>query len=172
MAHSAEIANIFILKAKDDGKPMTQMHLQKLVYISHGWNLAIYGRPLTTDRIEAWQYGPVYPDLREALSRYGRDNVRSEIKNADYGAGVFYDNYNEPCRAELPEEEAVLIDEIYRLYSDFEAFQLSDLTHKSGTPWHDTYVEGGIRNGAIGDNAIRKHFIGLGKSRKTQATHA
>ena len=39
------------------------MSLLKLVYISHGWNLEMRNEPLVQNRIEAWQYGPVIPDV-------------------------------------------------------------------------------------------------------------
>ncbi|MBL4556355.1 MAG: hypothetical protein JKP98_01510 [Rhodobacteraceae bacterium] len=45
------IANEFI---KLNGGNMNQMKLQKLVYISHGWNLAINREHLVSGRIEAW----------------------------------------------------------------------------------------------------------------------
>ena len=66
-AWSAEIANEFIRRAAAEKRALTQMQLQKLVYIAHGWNLAINGEKLTHDDPQAWDYGPVYRDLWEAL---------------------------------------------------------------------------------------------------------
>jgi uncharacterized phage-associated protein len=64
------------------------MQLQKLVYIAHGWNLAINGTPLTSDIPAAWDYGPVYRDLFEALRAYGSNPVTQEIRAGDFGPGV------------------------------------------------------------------------------------
>lgn len=52
-AASPAIANQFIPLALHDGRPLTNMHLQKLVFIAHGWNLAIRNLPLTEDDPEA-----------------------------------------------------------------------------------------------------------------------
>ena len=61
MATSARaVANEFIRLAKADCKSFTPSQLMKLAYIAHGWMLALYQRPLITDRIEAWKYGPVF----------------------------------------------------------------------------------------------------------------
>lgn len=50
-----EIANYFLeLSAKKDISPLK---IQKLVYIAHGWHLALYGEPLVQDELaEAWEY--------------------------------------------------------------------------------------------------------------------
>ena len=40
-AWSPEIANRFIALASADGRALDQIQLQKLVYIAHGWFLAI-----------------------------------------------------------------------------------------------------------------------------------
>lgn len=81
MATSIAVANAFLMLSKNNGVLLNQMQLQKLVYIAHGWNLAIYNSPLTEDEIIATDYGPIYPKLQKALTRYGADPVLSFIKN-------------------------------------------------------------------------------------------
>jgi uncharacterized phage-associated protein len=53
------------------GIAFTQMHLQELVYIAHGWCLTLTGEPLTGDRPEALKHGPEYRRLADALAEYG-----------------------------------------------------------------------------------------------------
>jgi uncharacterized phage-associated protein len=60
------VADEILKIAKRKGLHITPMQLLKLVYIAHGWSLAILGRDLFPDRIEAWKYGPVIPDLYRA----------------------------------------------------------------------------------------------------------
>ncbi len=50
MPISTEIANEFLKMNGAMGR-LTQMHLQKLVYIAHGWKLALVGEPLADDAI-------------------------------------------------------------------------------------------------------------------------
>jgi uncharacterized phage-associated protein len=76
---SHEIANEFIRLAAEEGRTFDPMQLQKLVYIAHGWNLASFNQPLTGDRPEAWEFGPVYVRLSEALAAYGYEPVTALI---------------------------------------------------------------------------------------------
>ena len=82
-AWSPEIANELIRLASAEGKAFDQVQLQELVYIAHGWCLAITGEPLTGDRPEALEHGPEYRRLAEALARWRLDPVTSEIMVAD-----------------------------------------------------------------------------------------
>ena len=68
---SPDIANEFIRRGLREGRAFDQMQLQKLVYIAHGWCLAFSGEPLTGDRPEAWDFGPVYRRLANALQSQG-----------------------------------------------------------------------------------------------------
>jgi len=162
MAHSTEIANEFIRRSLEEDKPLTQMQLQKLVYISHGWNLAINGDALTDDNVQAWDYGPVYPDLWEALRGYGRGKITREIKASDYGFGLFFEDPSQICNADLNPNQEQVINEIYDQYSGLHAFQLSALTHQEDTPWYNVFVAQNHRRGNIDNESIRSHFLQLG----------
>jgi uncharacterized phage-associated protein len=81
---SPEIANEFIRRGLQEGRAFNQMELQKLVYIAHGWCLAFSGQPLTGDRPEAWDFGPVYRRLADALCTFGTDAVAREIAQSQW----------------------------------------------------------------------------------------
>ena len=50
------VANYFIDKAKAEGVSLTPMKLQKLIYMAHGWHLALYDKPLIDEQFQAWDY--------------------------------------------------------------------------------------------------------------------
>jgi uncharacterized phage-associated protein len=158
---SPAIANEFIRLAAKDGRALTQMQLQKLVYIAHGWNLAINSAPLTLDDPQAWEYGPVYRELHQALRHYGRSGVTREIKNEDFTPGIFDDEPSKSAVASLSENERALIQRVYNDYGRFHAFQLSALTHRDGTPWTAVYANGAGRSHVIPPDMIRNHFVEL-----------
>lgn len=158
--HSTEIANEFIKRAQTRGIPLTHMQLQKLVYLAHGWALAVLDRPLVTDPVQAWDYGPVYPSLYSALRRYGSQPVTRQIEYADFDRNRPF--VNAPAEGLLSAEEHGLIDRVFQTYGRFQAFQLSALTHAPGSPWSQV----GVQNAVIPDDAIRQYFIGVGRGER------
>lgn len=162
---SVAVANKFIEFAADEDRGLTQMQLQKLAYIAHGWSLAIYNEPLISEPPLAWDYGPVYADLREALKSYGSRGVSRPILRGDYEPSCFNEHSDEKVDGIFTDTQQHLLAEIFRSYGEFEAFQLSALTHKEGTPWHRVYHKMGRRSGAIPDDIIKEHFLDLKEGR-------
>ena len=88
---SKAVANYFLDIAERDGKTLNPMKLQKLVYIAHGWHLAIRRRPLIRESVEAWKYGPVIADLYHEFKKFGNMPITeraTEIKSSRTTRGV------------------------------------------------------------------------------------
>lgn len=152
---SRAVANYFLKGAQDRGLSLTPMHILKLVYIAHGWYLALYDRPLISDRIEAWNYGPVIPALYHAVKRFGNQEITATISELEIEKPKrqeFRKKFDEPTR--------LFLNRILEVYGGLKAFQLSSLTHAEGTPWHSISIsEGGVALGpGIPDNLIQEHF--------------
>ena len=88
MYDSGTVANHFLRLARQQGKSLTPMQLLKLVYIAHGWSLGLYGLPLVRDEIQAWQYGPVIPNLYNRIRNYRSLPILTEVHSmgSDLGA--------------------------------------------------------------------------------------
>lgn len=157
MAYSARtVANYLIeAKSKEGGTPPTPMQLLKLVYIAHGWNLAINDRPLINDGIEAWRYGPVIPKIYQDLKKWGNTPVRELLPAPASEAGS------------LAQEEMGVVDAVLKAYGNLSGVQLSNLTHASGTPWYQVYYDEKQDTGdaPIADGRIKQHFIRLASSK-------
>ena len=87
------------------------------------------------------------------------------IARGDYGAGCFHERSGEKVDGRFTDTQQHLLEEIFRIYGEFEAFQLSALTHKEGTPWHKVYRQMNRRSGAIPDDIIKEHFLELKRGR-------
>lgn len=156
---STAIANEFIRLAANEGKQVTQMHLQKLAYIAQGWNLAINHVPLISDEVEAWDYGPVFPILYDHTKYFGSGPITRAIKYSDNNKIDFFfgkDNEKDYV-ADLDDNERTVIESVWKKYGKYTAFRLSDLTHRPGTPWYETYFSEG-KSARIPNERIRSHY--------------
>ena len=165
------IANAFLKKAKQSGISVTQMKLQKLVYIAHGWTLALSAKPLVNQEPEAWDRGPVFPELRDYAKNSGSKPIVDLIHENDKSPFVFFGNQprGDIITADLNNYEQQVIDHVWSRYGQLSAFRLSDLTHMPNTPWSKTYKNGFGRNDSI-DNALIKEYYGqlVQRSKATQ----
>ena len=146
------IARYFIEKAAASSKPLTPMQLIKLVYIAHGWNLALskakVPEPLITECIQAWKYGPVIESLYHAFKHRGNSSIPKEDAEG------------------FPSEEidpwtSGLLDKVWEKYGNLTGVRLSALTHQEGTPWHDVWEkEGGkdCKRKLIKNEKIREFY--------------
>lgn len=143
------------------------MQLQKLVYITHGWYLAINGKPLIKSQVQAWQYGPVVPELYQATKMYGAAPINGFLGS---GSDSLFPEYN-ASQSRVPDNDAdtwQLLEVIWDRYGKLSGAQLSELTHQAGTPWFYTWYElaGSEIDGTdIPMKKIEEHFIELGKKR-------
>lgn len=144
------IANYFINKSGEKGQEITSMKLIKLVYISHGWHLALYGAPLVQEDIQAWKYGPVVKSVYEETKRFGRYPI-TELFSDSTGKCPLPNN-SEVCR---------FLDKIWEVYGKFNGLQLSALTHEKGTPWDIAWNEKSghkYNSFKIDNELIRNHY--------------
>jgi uncharacterized phage-associated protein len=160
MPHSSlATANEFLRRARASDKKLTQMHLQKLVYLSHGWTLALIGQPLIEDDIEAWAYGPVIRRLYDATRQYGSNTVTRLIRWGD-DTPFRLDDDGEAIEV-FPGEEETLVSSVWDAYKNLHAFQMSALTHADDSPWSAVFKEG--KNRVIPNHLIRDYFLKLAR---------
>ena len=94
---------------------VSPLHLQKLLYYVQGWGLALLGRPLFRQRLEAWKFGPVVPEV------YDRFRGRSDA----VGPGEIA-----PTGEEIDPTASALIDTVWREYVGVPSRELIERTHR------------------------------------------
>lgn len=161
------VANYFLDLAEREGQTLDPMKLQKLVYIAHGWCLAIYGDALIDEPVEAWQFGPVISTLYHEFKEFGADPIKRrafDIQPAPrWPRRAVYQPHVPVGDAETTE----LLEQVWDTYGGFSALELSSFTHRAGTPWFETWQgRGSKRRGIdIGDDLIKQHFLALARAR-------
>ncbi len=138
MANCHEVAAYLLAKQDaDSGDLISNLKLQKLAYYAQGFCLAMHGRVLFPETIEAWTHGPVVPDLYHAYSRY----EGTALPRPD---GVDFELFTQ--------EERDLMDEVYSVYGQFSAWKLRNMTHEE-SPWTKT-----PKSGVISHKLMQEYF--------------
>jgi uncharacterized phage-associated protein len=139
------IANEFLRFANDDGKALTNMQLQKLVFLGQGYTLALLDRPAYYNNTHAWQWGPVVPKLYKDLQKYGSGQVSDAI----------------PVAVDESADAAVVgvLKAVWRAYGGKTGSQLSEITHRPGTPWSKTWADS--KFGVIPIQEIKAYYSNL-----------
>jgi len=154
------VANEFLEVAKRDGESLSAMKLQKLVYFAHGWHLALVDKPLFRESIEAWQFGPVVPELYHTFKRFGSDPVTEEAGEYVFSGGTFRRHIPRVENSDDGEARKCALDVIKRVwsvYAPYNAVKLSNATHLPGTPWYQVYKPG-ERHLVIPNDIIKDYF--------------
>ena len=118
------LANEFI--CFDPSYGVSHMKLQKLVYFAHGWWLTRHHESLLDEAPEVWRHGPVFSSLYNSLAGFGPNRIKNPVS----------DVFGNPPRVDEDDAEVFdLLRFVWGRYGHMTAFQLSDLTHRPGTPW-------------------------------------
>lgn len=145
MYSALSVANAFIELSLAEGKPLTHLQIQKLVYITQGFHLAGTDAPLFKQDVMAWPYGPVTPVLYKKLKRFGRDKVVEAIVLRDDDKAIEKNSF-----------AYRLVETVYNGYKKYSGSQLSAITHKANTPWAITWHR--LKFSPIDNDLIKEHY--------------
>jgi len=138
---ASAVARHLIENSGNHSGELTPLKLMKLVYLSHAWHLALRDQDLIQEEVQAWQYGPVIPELYRLIRAYRAEPVPASAL---------------PHGSQLSSDQKAVVDAVWDTYRPFSGVQLSALTHKLGTPWDKAYKKG--RNVTIPTFEIKNHF--------------
>lgn len=139
MAFSAgDVAEYFLcLVDEDAGDNISNLKLQKLLYYAQGFHLALNNKPLFDDSIKAWAHGPVVSKVYGEYKQYGAGAI-------PLPKDVTFSRYTKDVRD--------FLGEIYKVFGQFSAWRLREMTHKE-PPWKETKL-----NEVISRKAMKEHF--------------
>ena len=137
-----DVGNFFI---QYSNYTKTNLQICKLVYISHGYSLAIFDKPLIRNNIEAWDTGPVIPSLYNHFKRFGTDLIGT----VDY------------TPKSINNTQKKLLEAMFTEYGKYCGYYLAQITRDDNmkTPWRTCYKPG--RKEIIPDNVIKKYYTKL-----------
>lgn len=133
---SSALANFFLEKSNKENIKITNLKLQKLMFIAYGWILALLGKDLTQgESFQAWQHGPVLPSIYHEMKRYGG------MPLTDYATDYDTDT-NQIFHPSIQDDQVLnILNKVWDIYKKFSAWSLRDLTHEKDSPWHNAYIK-------------------------------
>lgn len=124
------VANFILELAERDGRAVSNLVLQKLVYFAHGTFLSRTGLPLVSGEFEAWKHGPVHPHIYHAFKEYGADAISGRAQTI---------NPVTQERLSVPEIESDaarnVVEDVYRSLRHRSPAALRAVSHAKNSPW-------------------------------------
>ncbi|MDO8590504.1 MAG: DUF4065 domain-containing protein [bacterium] len=124
----------------EEREGITNLKLQKVLYFAQAYYLSKIGRPLFSDNIEAWEYGPVVPNVYRKF-RFNESNpiICKEDKSSVSG------------------EDKEVLKKIWGTFGGYSASKLVDITH-AHTPWKEANKS---TSKVISRKAIKEYYAPL-----------
>jgi len=135
-----DVANWFVCNLdREAGDSITHLKLQKLLYYSQVWSIVLNKKIIFEDDFQAWAHGPVLPDVYHDYKEYGFNSIPSC-----------------ECDNNIDDELEEVLKEVKRVYGEFSAKKLEDLTH-SEDPWKE--ARGNLPSEAACNKIISKESL-------------
>lgn len=91
------------------GWAITQLSLQKILYIAHMVHMGRGHGPLVPGHFEAWDYGPVHPVLYQKVKGFGAKPIPNVFWTKTAPDGVDLATLTEACEQLLPLSPGALV---------------------------------------------------------------
>ena len=132
-----DIARCFLELADSEklSAGMTNMKVQKLVFFTQLLALRSFNVPAHFEPSLAWDFGPVALDLYERIRPIVHDRTDKSISLADPEVAKAFSDAVDVDDSDVN----VIINAVWEKFKNWTAYQLSELTHRSGSPWVETY---------------------------------
>ena len=140
MAYSAlEVAKYVINHEHEQGREISNLRLQKLLYFVQAKVLVETGNPCFDDVMEAWDYGPVVPIVYHRYKIFGSLDIKIPATSVELEYGT-----------------KNLIDAMLNYCWNYPTYQLVEITHKQ-KPWIQAHNRG-VKS-EIKPSAIKEYFL-------------
>lgn len=142
MYSAVELARNILKMCVEDGHPISNLQLQKILYFVQVDFLKNTGRPIFSDQIEAWRFGPVVPNAYYEFCCFGGMAI-PDIPRGPY--------------ANLLEKEEIRLSGLVNEKRKLSAWEMVEQTHREDGAWYRVYNKGKGNRMVISLDLIRNH---------------
>lgn len=127
MYSAVDLARNILKMCVEDGHPISNLQLQKILYFVQVAFLKKTGHAIFSDPIEAWRFGPVVPNAYYEFCGFGGMAI------PDIPKGTY---------AKLSEKEDNFLVQVVNDKRKLSAWDMVMQTHRTGGAWDKTYAGG------------------------------
>jgi uncharacterized phage-associated protein len=124
-SNAPSVAARVLTVAGVDGSSLTNMQLQKLVFLVQSCELSEHAAPAFHEDVQAWQHGPVVGSVYRTYKFFGDDPIEA----IDHGQASSH---------EVPARTLDAVEKVWDLFGGMTGSELRRLTHDRG-PWPAHY---------------------------------
>ena len=140
MYSALDIARYIIWYCEEKQYIVSNLKLQRILYFIQAKFLVEKNTPCFSEKIEAWTFGPVIPEVYQQYKIFGNAHIPCVDVQDDF---------------KISEQDKALIDNMIDKCSKFTASQLVEITHRQ-TPWKKAYRS--YQNNEITQLSIKEFF--------------
>ncbi|MFV7791276.1 Panacea domain-containing protein [Aliarcobacter lanthieri] len=134
------LANYIINKSIDSKKPVSNLQLQKMIYFVNLYYFRLTGAFLLDgEQFEAWQHGPVIPEVYREYATYGGLLIKDK-KNS-----INLDSMIDSKQNKIEKGTVDLINDFILYLSKMDPWTLVDYSHRTGGAWYKAYNKDKIK---------------------------
>jgi uncharacterized phage-associated protein len=124
------LANSVLTEAWGRGMQVSNLKLQKLVFLCHAFLLVEKSKDVVRGEFVAWKYGPVHKDVYDAFKSHGSRSIDALAVriNPVTGQQTTVESFND-------RDVRDVVNRVVGFYGDWTPGQLVKLTHAEGGPW-------------------------------------
>ena len=150
-----DVSHYIIVYSNKKDYGVSNLKLQKLLYFVQAFFLINDCPPCFDEKIEAWDFGPVVPEIYREYKRYGGMDiptidyyVKFDKKNIWNTERIYYEDI-------ISDDDKEMIQAVVDKFAHCSATFLVNLTHNQD-PWINAYVNG--QRNEITKDDIKRYF--------------
>lgn len=143
MYSALDISKFIINYSNEKNYGMSNLKLQKVLYIIQAYFLVEFEYPCFYDKIEAWGFGVVVPNVFKEFAIYGGGNIYVKLDNLDCFSNYLFNSHKQ------------IIYDIIEELSEYTATDLVDITMKQ-LPYGLAYRKG--EQNEVSVESIKEYF--------------
>jgi uncharacterized phage-associated protein len=138
------IANFVLDLAQQDGREVSNLVVNKVVYFLHAHYLVQFGEPLVSAKVEAWDFGPVFRELYKEFKKFEKGPIKKRAQRLSANTGE-----PEICEYKFSHEDGEFLASLTKRYVQLSPTALVALSHEKGGPWDQVWNHDSAANASM-----------------------